>query len=58
MKQVGSSTQSEARVVSTQKLPRVFDSRREIPRTSAMARAMPTAAEKKLWYASVSICVR
>ncbi len=38
MRQPGRSTQSEARVVSTQKLPRVLDSRREMPRTSAMAK--------------------
>ena len=49
MRQPGSRTQREARVVSTQKLPMVLDSRREMPRMKAMARAMPTAAEKKLW---------
>ncbi len=48
MRQPGSSTHSEARVVSTQKLPSVFDSRREMPRMRATASAIPTAAEKKL----------
>jgi hypothetical protein len=49
MRQVGRSTQNEARVVSTQKFPRVFDSLREMPRMRATASAIPTAAEKELW---------
>ena len=44
----GSSTHRNALVVSTQKFPIVFDSRRDTPRISAMASAMPTAAEAKL----------
>ena len=37
------------RVKSTQKLPIVLDSFRAIPRITAMASAMPTPAEAKLW---------
>ena len=44
----GSSTHRKQRVISTQKFPMVFDSRRAIPRTTAMAITMPTAAEAKL----------
>ncbi len=47
--QTGISTQNVARVISTQKLPSVSCSRRATPRTMAMARAIPTAAEMKLW---------
>ncbi len=54
----GSSTQSRQRVRSTQKLPIVFDSLRATPRIIAIASAIPTAAEAKLWYASPAICVR
>ena len=56
--QNGSSTQSVARVMSTQKLPSVSRSRCAMPRMNAIASAMPTAAETKLWYASPAICVR
>ncbi len=45
---MGSSSQSVARVMSTQKLPMVSFSRRAIPRTNAIANAMPTAADVKL----------
>ena len=48
MRHTGSSTHNDARVVSTQKLPSVFVSLLEIPRISATASAIPTAAEKKL----------
>jgi hypothetical protein len=40
--------QEARRVMSTQKFPMVFDSRRAIPRTTAMAITIPTAAEMKL----------
>ena len=56
--QTGTRIQSSDRVVSTQKLPIVSRSRRAMPRMKAMARAMPTAAETKLWYARPAICVR
>ncbi len=46
------------RVKSTQKLPRVFDECREKPRTTAIATAIPIAAEKKLCVASAAISVR
>jgi hypothetical protein len=54
--QNGSSTQSAARVMSTQKLPRESLSRLAIPRMKAIASAMPVAADTKLWYASPAIC--
>ena len=47
--QMGSSTQSVARVMSTQKLPIVSFSFWAMPRMKAMATAMPTAADTKLW---------
>ena len=46
------------RVKSTQKLPRVLTEWREKPRTKAIATAMPTAAEKKLWVARAIISVK
>ena len=54
----GRSTHSDARVRSTQKLPSVALSRRAIPLTNATARAMPTAADMKFWYARPAICVK
>src|ERR1035438_1361681 len=45
---IGRSTHRKHRVASTQKLPMVLDSRRAMPRITAMAKAMPTAAEAKL----------
>ena len=56
--QNGSSTQSEQRTRSTQKLPSVSFSFCAMPRMNAIASAMPVAAETKLWYASPAICVR
>ena len=47
-RQAGSSTHNMERVISTQKLPMVDCSRRAMPRMTAMASAMPTAAETKL----------
>ena len=44
--------------MSTQKFPIVSVRRRTIPRTSAMATAMPTAAETKFWTVSPAIWVR
>ena len=46
------------RTRSTQKLPTVSALCRAMPRTSAAAMAMPTAAEKKFWLASATICER
>ena len=46
---IGSSTQSVARTMSTQKLPIVSFSFWAMPRMNAMATAMPTAADTKLW---------
>ena len=46
--EIGSSTQSEARTMSTQKLPMVSFSFCAMPRMKAMATAMPTAADTKL----------
>ncbi len=54
----GSSTRVVVRVRSAQKLPIVSERRRTIPRTSAMATEMPTAAETKFCTASPVICVR
>ena len=48
----GSRTYSVPRTRSTQKLPSRPADRRAIPRTSATASAIPTAAEAKLWKAS------
>ncbi len=56
--QNGSSTQSEQRTRSTQKLPIVSFSFCAMPRMKAMASAMPVAADTKLWYASPAIWVR
>ncbi len=55
--EIGSSTYSSARVRSCQKLPRpVAPVRRAaIPRISAMATTMPTAAETKFWTANPAI---
>ena len=44
-----------ARVTSTQKLPMVFFSWRAKPRTSAIAIAMPAAADAKFCTASAAI---
>ena len=52
----GSSTYSVPRTRSTQKLPSRPAERRAMPRTSATATAMPTAADMKLWNASCVIC--
>ena len=57
-KLIGRRTHKNERVRSTQKFPMVLDSWRAMPRITAMASAMPTAAEKKLWYASPAIWVR
>ena len=46
---MGSSTQSEQRTRSTQKLPIVSFSFCARPRMNAMATEMPTAADTKLW---------
>ncbi len=54
----GRSTRVVARVRSTQKLPIVSERRRVIPRTSAIATEIPTAAETKFCTASPLICVR
>ena len=54
----GSSRRVTARVRSAQKLPIVSLRRRVMPRTSAIATAIPTAAETKFWTASPLICVR
>ena len=45
----GSSTHSMARVMSTQKFPMVSFSVRAMPRMNAIASAIPTAADAKLW---------
>ncbi len=55
---IGASTHSVPRVRSTQKLPSVFDSRREMPRINAIASAMPTPADQKLCVANPNIWVR
>ena len=47
--QAGSSTHSVERVISTQKFPMVSFSVRAMPRMNAIASAMPTAADAKLW---------
>ena len=52
----GSSTYSVPRTRSAQKFPSRPADRRAMPRTSATASAMPTAAEMKLWNASWLIC--
>ena len=57
-KLIGSRIQSVERTRSTQKLPMVLALRRAIPRTSAMAMAMPVAAEVKLWTASPTIWLK
>ena len=44
--------------MSTQKLPSVSFSFCAMPRMNAIATAMPTAADTKLWYASPAICVK
>ena len=54
----GSRIRVTERVRSAQKLPIVSLRRRVMPRTSAIATAMPTAAETKFWTASPLICVR
>ncbi len=56
--EIGSSTHSVARTMSTQKFPSVSFSRCAMPRMNAMATEMPTAAETKLWYARPAICVK
>ena len=56
--QIGSSTQSRPRTRSTQKLPSVSFSFWAMPRMKAIATAMPTAADTKLWYARPAICVK
>jgi hypothetical protein len=55
---IGSSTHSDARTMSTQKLPIVSCSFCAMPRMNAIATAMPTAADTKLWYASPAIWVK
>ena len=47
--EMGSSTHSEARTMSTQKFPMVSFSVWAMPRMKAIATAMPTAADTKLW---------
>ena len=44
--------------MSTQKLPIVSFSFCAMPRMKAIATAMPTAADTKLWYARPAICVK
>jgi hypothetical protein len=56
--QMGSNTNSTARVMSTQKLPIVATPCRAKPRTSATATAMPAAADKKLCTPTPAICDR
>jgi len=56
--QMGASTHSVPRVRSTQKLPSVLLSRREMPRMNAIASAMPVAADQKLCVANPNIWVR
>ncbi len=52
----GSRMYSVPRTRSAQKFPSVPAERRAIPRTSATASAIPTAADTKLWNASWVIC--
>ena len=52
----GSSSRKMPRTRSTQKLPRVSERRAAKPRTSAIATAMPTAAETKFCTASPASC--
>ena len=54
----GTSTYSVPRTRSAQKLPMVPLAERAMPRTSATATAMPTAAETKFCVASPTIWVR
>ena len=56
--QIGSSRYNTQRVRSTQKLPTLFADRRENPRISASASAMPVAALRKLCTVSPAICTR
>ena len=56
--EIGSSTRVTARVRSTQKLPSRSVVVRAKPRTSAIATAMPTAADRKFCTASPAICTR
>src|ERR1700687_5620877 len=58
MMQIGRRTHSVARVRSTQKLPIVLALARATPRMTAIASAMPVAAEAKLWNVSPTIVVR
>ena len=55
---IGSRMRSTVRTRSTQKLPRSPVRLRANPRTSAIATAMPTAAETKFCTASPAICTR
>ena len=55
---MGNKTHRVARTMSTQKLPRVSFSFCATPRMNAIAIAMPTAADTKLWYARPAICVK
>ena len=55
---IGSRMRTTVRVRSTQKLPSRSVRRRAKPRTSAMATAMPTAAETKFCTASPAIWTR
>ena len=57
-KAIGSRTRKVTRTRSTQKLPIRSVRPREKPRTSAIATAMPTAAETKFCTASPAICTR
>ena len=52
----GSSSRKVPRTRSTQKLPSVSERRAANPRTSAIATAMPTAAETKFCTASPASC--
>ena len=45
----GNSSHNRQRVKSTQKFPSVAASCRAMPRITAMASTMPTAADAKLW---------
>ena len=54
----GSSTKSSERVMSTQKFPTALMSVRATPRMTAIAPAIPAAAETKLCHASPAIWLK
>src|SRR5215472_11198833 len=57
-KEIGKSTQRIARVQSNQKLPMPAAFSRATPRMTAIAIAMPVAADRKLWKARPTIWVK